>query len=285
MSTGFPVSDARDDFTRLRRARVLARLRRRLRGESGDVDLILPFEEVVAALGRLGEQRLGLREVPVDAIVGTVDRTTDFDRRFRPTSGRPRDRFERIALAMRRGESMPPISVYQVGEVYFVRDGHHRVSAARALARATIDAEVTLVRTQVGAGGDLRASDLPLKGHERVFFERVPLRGEQRTRIRLTDPTRYDELAEGVEAWGFRVMQDRETWLDRSTVAERWFTEEYDPVVGMLREAELLGPGTTDTESYMRIAGLRFRLLRSHTWDHDTIALLARHAPGRGVSG
>src|SRR5690554_2886923 len=107
MDTGFPSSDAQTDFTRARRRAVLSRLSRRLRRQPGDVNVILPFDEVVSALGNRGERNLGLQTIPLDSIVGTVDRTREFDRSFRPTSRRVRLRWERIAKAMRRGESMP----------------------------------------------------------------------------------------------------------------------------------------------------------------------------------
>lgn len=79
----------------------------------------------------------------MDTIVGTVDRGRDFDRRFRPTSNRVRERWERLALAQRRGEPMPPIDVYRVGGLHFVRDGNHRVSIAMATDQKMIDAYVT----------------------------------------------------------------------------------------------------------------------------------------------
>ncbi len=111
---------------------------------------MLPFEEVVQALGRRGERRLGLQTIPLDSIVGTVDRGREFDRRFRPTSSKVRGRWERIATAMRRGESLPPIDVYRIGDLHFVKDGHHRVSVARALGHDVIDAYVTEVQTEIG---------------------------------------------------------------------------------------------------------------------------------------
>ena len=85
--TGFPQSDVENDFQRARRRQVLARLSARLRREPDDVNLILPFDEVVAALGMTGERRLGLQTIQLDTVVGTVDSTRDFDRRFRPTIG------------------------------------------------------------------------------------------------------------------------------------------------------------------------------------------------------
>src|SRR3954468_1105279 len=84
--TGLPQTDAQFDFNRQRRRRAVSRLASRLR--RGDVDVILPYEEVVAALGYRGERSLGLQVIDLDTIVGTLDRGREFDRSFRPTSGR-----------------------------------------------------------------------------------------------------------------------------------------------------------------------------------------------------
>ena len=131
--TGFPRADVENDFLRARRRQVLARLAHRLRGEPDDVNFILPFDEVIAAVGMKSERYLGLKTVRLDSIVGTVDSRRDFDRRFRPTSSRVRERWERLALAQRRGEPIPPIDLYRIGDLHFVKDGHHRVSAAKAV--------------------------------------------------------------------------------------------------------------------------------------------------------
>ena len=119
--TGFPRADVENDFLRARRRQVLARLVQRLRREPDDVNLILPFDEVAVALGRMGERPLGLQTIQLDSLVGTVDSRRDFDRYFRPTSSRIRERWERLALAQRRGEPIPPIDVYRIGDLHFVR--------------------------------------------------------------------------------------------------------------------------------------------------------------------
>lgn len=151
--TGFPRADVENDFLRMRRRQVLARLAAKLRREPDDVNLVLPFDEVVAALGRRGETYLGLQTIKLSSIVGTVDSTRDFDRQFRPTSSRVRERWERLALAQMRGEAMPPIEVYRIGDLHFVKDGHHRVSVARATGHKTIEAYVTEVLTRIPATG------------------------------------------------------------------------------------------------------------------------------------
>jgi hypothetical protein len=287
-STGMPGLDAQHDFLRARRRGTIARLAARLRGEPDDVGVILPYEEVIAALGFVSERSLGLQVVTLERIVGTVDRSRDFDRRFRPTTGRVRSRWEHIATAMRRGEPLPPVDLLRVGEIHFVRDGHHRVSVARALGREDIDAYVTEVTTRVDPGKAINRNELPLKSLEREFFERVPLPAEARNEISFSDPWDYPKLAESVEAWGFRATQAREELLHRGDTAALWLEHEYRPVVAMLREADLIR-GRTETEAYMRIVAERYRLLRTNDWSDEVIERVIeggrRRRRGRGTAG
>jgi hypothetical protein len=274
-STGSATADSRDDFARARRHGQWARAASRLLGRPEEVDVLLPFDEVVAALGRRGERRLGLMPIALDTVVGSVDRLRGFDRRFRPTSELSRTRFERIARIVRSGGELPPIDVYRVGGAHFVRDGHHRVAVARAMGWSEIDAYVTEILTEVGASRDLTVADLPLKGHERLFWERVPLPRPDRGAIALSDPWDYGDLAEAVEAWGFRHMQAVGEFLSRRATAEAWFADEFVPAVRLLRDTGL-HPGGSDAEAYLRLSTERYRLLRSHEWAPDVIERLRR---------
>jgi hypothetical protein len=276
-----PRDDAKAAFARERRRRALARIVSKLRSEPDDVSYMLPFEEVVAALGRTSEHDLGVRVISLESIVGTVDRGRgQFDRAFRPSAD-VRARWERIAAARRRGEAMPPIDVYRISGLHFVKDGHHRVSVARAHGDTDIEARVREVRTKLGAEQRLRLQDLPLKKHEREFHERVPLAPEQRARIRLSDEWRFAQLGMLVEAWGFRASHERGALLSRQEMAQRWFQEEYEPIVQALRDAEAGGAGS-ETERYMRLAMLRYLLLHTHEWTDDMLAQLvgAAREPG-----
>ncbi len=211
----------------------------------------------------------------MDSIVGTVDRPHEYDRHFRPTSNRQRQRWERIAAAMRRGQALPPIEVYRVGELHFVRDGHHRVSVARALGRDAIDAYVTEILTAEPAPAGTRLADLPRIDHRRLFRERVPLHADQMARIDLSDPWDYAVLAEGVEAWGYRRSESEGQLLDRPSLARLWFSEEFEPVVQLLRDADLVG-ALSEAEAYVRWSAERYRLLRTHAWTAEVIERL-RH--------
>jgi hypothetical protein len=174
---------------------------------------------------------------------------------------------------MRRGESMPPIDVYRIADLHFVKDGHHRVSVARALGHEVIDAYVTEVETEVGTDRDVRLRDLPLKSHERLFYERVPLPREARLRVQPSDPAAYAELAESVEAWGFRVSQARGEFMTREEVADAWFRDEYAPVADTLREVGL-ATEANETDAYMAVMALRYMLLRTHEWDERVLEAL-----------
>lgn len=151
-STGMPVLDAQADFRRARRAYVAARIGRRLmRQENG----IRPSTLAAATMPRGGPARLEV--VSLRRIVGTLEPTSDFDACFRPASEAVRYRWERIALAHRQGLALPPIALRERYDGFYVIDGRHRVSVARALADADIEAWV------VGARAVLQRSErMPL---------------------------------------------------------------------------------------------------------------------------
>jgi hypothetical protein len=193
-------------------------------------------------------------------------------------SNRQRQRWERIAAAMRRGQALPPVELYRVGELHFVRDGHHRVSVSRALGRDAIDADVTEILTAEPAPAGTRLSDLPRIDHRRLFRERVPLDAEQLARVELSDPSDYAVMAEGVEAWGYRRSEREGQLLDRQDLATLWFSEEFAPVVQLLRDADLVRD-QSEAEAYLRWSAERYRLLRTHAWNADVIERL-RHLRG-----
>lgn len=262
-SSGSPRTDASYDFNRARRRQALSRLRHLMLRRSGEV---IRYEDVVASAGYVDEVDVGLRVIRLEDVVGTIDRARDFDRSFRPTSGRSRARWERIAAAYRTGEDLPPIRVRRVGDMLFVIDGHHRVSAARALGLDTLDARVTEVRTRV----EPATSEFELNTHERLFAERVPLPRDRHARIKLAGEDRFAALAEGVEAWGFRLMQAEDRFIGRGEVARRWFDEVYAPEVELLREADLIGRDG-ETEAFIRLETQRYLLLRSHDMADDAM--------------
>ncbi len=214
---------------------------------------------------------MGTKVIPLDRIVGSVDKVRDFDRRFRPTSTRSRQRWERLARATRKGEEIPPIEVYQVGDYYFVRDGHHRVSVARSMGVDLIEARVTAIETFLKPVGIDARSDLELKHWRRLMLERVPFTGEARAAVAVDDPFDYGVIAETVEAWAARQMHAEGAYMDKRTMAERWYAEEFKPVVDMIEEAGVRGPDERPAAAYLRVACERYRLIREHDWNAEVM--------------
>lgn len=273
--TGSPRVDAESDFLRVRRHQTLSKLAHWMRADAQDVAETLSFDEVVDALGRRGERSLGVQVIPLDQIVGSVDKVRDFDRRFRPTSDRSRQRWERLAEKSRLGEYLPPIDVYKLGNLYFVRDGHHRVSVARAQGADQMEAHVTEIDTVISTDGIGGRRDLDGKNWGLRFLKRVPLTGERRAEINCTDPSDYHVLAEMVEAWACRLMHEEAAYFDKPTMAVRWFDEEYTPVLEMIEEAGVRGRDETGADAYIRVACERYRLIREHDWNLDVLQMVA----------
>ena len=143
--TGSNAIDAERAFSRAARGRRRAALARRLRREPGDRGRLCVYGDP-QGLRSVAAGRRGVREIPIEAISGTLEpsRAAMFDRGFRPAAG-ARRRWERVWLAEHQGTALPPISVVQVGDTYAVRDGHHRVSVAKARGAVSIDATIDAV--------------------------------------------------------------------------------------------------------------------------------------------
>lgn len=145
-ATGMPAFDARADFARARRAQIVARWLARGRRRRSTLRTLGDLAAVPRGTARL-------EVIPLGTIVGTVEPTITFDARFRPASELVRARWERIALAHRRGTALPPITVVERPDGHYVVDGRHRVSVALALGHREIEARVTPVGSLAPASG------------------------------------------------------------------------------------------------------------------------------------
>lgn len=211
------------------------------------------------ALESLGKNAvLGRRyaEVPVAQVVGTLNRPYDFDHEFRLVNTALRDRWTSLATALESGASPPPVELVQLGELYFVSDGHHRVSVARSRGWATIPARVIQICTVAYAMCCLRLAHLPSKAAERQFLERVPLPDPVRRGLWLDCPCDWARLADAAEAWAFRRSLVLGRPVERDALAQTWWTDEVQPVVARLR-AEGLGTGRRDVQLYAAALDVR----------------------------
>lgn len=206
-------------------------------------------------------------DVPVANIVGTAGRPGDFDQEFRLVNPRLRDRWQQLACAVESGLVPPPVELVQLGELYFVRDGHHRVSVARARGQLAVTARVQRICTVAYAMACVRAAHLPNKAAERRFLERVPLPTEVREDLWLDDPAEWMRLADAVEAWGLRRSRELDAPTGRCELADTWWTEEVVPVLHRLRDAGV-GLDLRDVQLYVTALAARDRLGRDD-WPED----------------
>ena len=139
------------DFTRARRRAFVRRMKARLR-KGLACNWLLSFDEVKGSLGIFNQVYLGMRIVPVAKIVGSLNRYGDFDRTFLPARASLETKWKRIDRAYHRAEELPPVSLYKIGDRYFVVDGNHRVSVARYQGVDSIDAEITEIRSRMPIG-------------------------------------------------------------------------------------------------------------------------------------
>jgi hypothetical protein len=144
METGNTVIDAQSAFARERRRRRREKATSLLLRRPAECNRLMALERALGSAPPVPRSSPGLRSVPLDSIVGTAEAAKEraFDKDFRPPDT-SRERWQRIWIAGRRGESLPPVSLFRVGDRHFVSDGHHRVSVAHSLGMAAIDAEVT----------------------------------------------------------------------------------------------------------------------------------------------
>ncbi len=253
------------DFRQARQRAALQEVVGRLTGKS---TRLLSYEEVATKLKLSARSDRGIQQIPVDAIVGSVGRYTDFSRTFLPRDAQDEQRWARVKTAFAGGE-IPPIEVYKVGEVYFVLDGNHRVSIARQYGMEHIDANVIEVKTSVPLTPDIQPDDLIIKAEYAEFLEITRL-AEQRPNVEivLTSPGQYQKLLEQIEIECLSEDKEQCTCDEYYKAALCWYEEEYLPMVEAIQEKGLLRwfPGRTEADLVFWVLEHRTALEEETGW-------------------
>ena len=137
-----------EDYRKARRSAAFQEVLARIRGNPEDL-VLLSYEDVRKQLQAIEKSTEQLAEIPLDKIVGSVGRYHDFTRRYLPKSSIDQSRWARVMANTKGLSGLPPIDVYKIGEVYFVKDGNHRVSVARQMGNTSIQAYITDVESKV----------------------------------------------------------------------------------------------------------------------------------------
>jgi hypothetical protein len=201
-----------------------------------------------------GQRDLGVRSVPLRQIVGSEGRTTDFDRRFLPRSGRMRDRWKGVLMAQYEQRSLPPVELFRIGEAYFVRDGNHRVSTARQRGQAEIDAHVIELQTDVPLRAELTARDLCHIEEQSDFLEWTNLaRIRCCITIEVSELGGYLDLISAINQHRRQLSNARGVEVDRDEAAADWYDQVYLPVIALVRASDRRLRHRTEADAFLAI--------------------------------
>jgi len=270
-------------FDRARRKRAYRRLARVVAGSRPKPEL-LPLDEATKRLRPFARNYVGLRPIPVRQIVGTEGRESDFDRDFLPLRSTIKQRWRQVERGFPEGD-FPPIVVYQIGDVYFVIDGHHRVAIARQRGAELIDAEVTELHARWHLPADADLLELIHAEQERIFMDESGLAAAHpELRIRFSRPVGYIELLESVQLHGYHLMRANRRVLEPSEIAANWYDRVYAPTLEAIERERLAEarPETTEADRFLCVSQRRRELLPE--WGRDALEEAYRRvrADGRG---
>ncbi|NLF51538.1 MAG: hypothetical protein GX577_10415 [Leptolinea sp.] len=231
---------------------------------------LLPYDQILKMLPINGQHYIGIRQVPIDAIIGSVGRFQDFDRAFLPKGTTTRDRWESIDRAHLMEVDLPAVELYKVGDVYFVKDGNHRVSVARERGQAFIDAVVIEIDTPVPVTPDTNLLDLIGKREMARFFQKTRL-NEIRpdANIKLTIPEMYSLLLEHILTHGWFLGEERQAAISFEEATASWYDNIFLPLAKVIREMNILSgfPDRTEADLYLWIMEHRWYRMKENQTD------------------
>jgi len=244
------------DFSRARGKAMLSQLQNFL---NTDRDKLLSFNDVKDILKPKNEVYMGSQTVPIKMIVGSEGRYHDFNKFFLPRKEHLRHRWQRVDEAHIKDIILPPILLYEIGGVYFVRDGNHRVSVAKMQGVEFIDAEVISLTTEMNINPSMTTDELTseLIEYEKNIFYTETLFGD------LTDywdmnfsaPGRYDVIYNHILVHKYYLNEDIDEEIHFNNALVSWYNNVYNPVIKIIREQWLLAnfPGRTEADLYVWI--------------------------------
>ncbi len=278
------ISTAITDF---RRARSQADLKELIGRITGEQTQLLSFDEVKQMLRLQTSSDIGLRDIPLEAIVGSVGRYTDFTRDFLPRREIRPERWARVKIAASGLVGLPPIEVYKIGEIYFVKDGNHRVSVSRQLGAKFIQAYVTEVKTDIPLTPDIRPDDLILKAEYAMFLEKTLLNQlSPKPDLSTTVPGQYQILLEHIDVHRYYMGLDFKRYIPYQEAAKHWYEAVYFPVIEIIRSQGILRqfPHRTETDLYLWIAKHRAELEEELGWQIKTEYAVSNLAELHGIN-
>ncbi len=256
-----------EDFQNARQRASIEEVLARFTGKS---NRLLSYDEVAKKLRLQSRTERGIQNIPLNAIVGSVGRYTDFTRTFLPRNDSDRERWARVKAAMDDSMGLPPINVYKVGEVYFVVDGNHRVSIARQEGLSTIEADVVEFNTDIKLTPETDLDDLIVKAEYVEFLEETGIANARpNVDLSVTIPGQYAKLMEQVNVCKYMDEDETQQVSTLQDAAAHWYDTMYIPLAEAIRDRGLLQwfPERTITDLYIWISENRAALQKELGWE------------------
>jgi hypothetical protein len=244
------------DFSRARGKAMLSQIQNFL---NTDRDKLLSFNDVKGILKPKNEVYMGNQTVPIKMIAGSEGRYHDFNKFFLPRKEHLRHRWQRVDEAHIKDIILPPILLYEIGGVYFVRDGNHRVSVAKMQDVEFIDAEVISLTTEINIKPSMTTDELTaeLIKYEKNIFYSETLFGDLTDHwdMNFSSPGRYDVIYNHILVHKYYLNEGIEEEIHFNNALVSWYNNVYNPVITIIREQWLLAnfPGRTEADLYVWI--------------------------------
>jgi nucleotide-binding universal stress UspA family protein len=250
-----------------------AHLRAKLQGVlarvTGRSNELLSYEDVASKLKLQGRSDKGTQSIPVDAIIGSVGRYTDFTRTFLPRRAGDQQRWANVKAMQFDLVGLGPVEVYKVSEVYFVLDGNHRVSIARQDGWKEIQAHVIEIQTDIPLTPDVRPEELIVKAEYADFLEQTGLnRTQEMVDLRITIPGGYQKLLDEISICRCQIEEEEQHECSLQESAESWYRDIYLPFAEAVRERGMMRwfPDRTITDLYVWMTDHRSELEKELGW-------------------
>ncbi len=268
---------ANQDFEKAHNKGVWRRVINRLTGKTNE---LLPFDEVRNRLPIRGQHYAGLKEVPMENIVGSFGRYHDFDRAFLPTQKRTKDRWISIDKAHHFQTPLPPVELYKLGDIYFVKDGNHRVSVAREQGQLEVDAYVTEIEIPVDLPIDTKIDDLSLKEEYAHFLTTSRLKElRPEANIEVTVCGLYDQLLLHIDVHRWFICDEVGSEVPYGDAVVSWYDHIYIPIIDVIRETALMDEFSGFTEADIALLIIDYlsyiQILDKDTVEQDELVLRA----------
>lgn len=248
----FFSSQARADFSKARRKAFFKQILSILSGQRATT--LLSYDEIKEKLHIGGPIYRGIKTLRVDQIVGSLNRYQEFDRTFLPKEDQLAHRWQSVDQAFYKDIDLPPVVLYKVGLVYFVVDGHHRVSVAREQGQEFIEAEIRECSTRVNITPDIKPEDLEILGDKVNFLERTQLNELiPEANIKLSIPDGFERMLEHIAVHRYFMGLDLKRDITEEQAVKHWYETVYLPIVEVIRQSNILKdfPGKTAGDLYL----------------------------------